>query len=109
MTPAIFLAGLLTFLWPHIYGTGQLVALALIYGASSGAFVGIIVVPPIALGDSADAGRRTGMYLTITSLGAIAGPPISGSIIRSSGGYVAVGIYAGQSSFLFTPNVLVIL
>jgi hypothetical protein len=40
-------------------------ALALIYGASSDAFVGLIVAPPIALGDSADVGRRTGVYLTI--------------------------------------------
>jgi MFS transporter, MCT family, solute carrier family 16 (monocarboxylic acid transporters), member 10 len=100
MTPAVFITGLLTFLWPHLRGTGSLVALALLYGTSSGAFASLIGVPLIALGDSADVGRRTGMCLTIVSLGALIGPPISGAIIRS-GGYVAVGTYAGQSSFLF--------
>ena len=42
------------------------------------------------------------MYPTIDSLGALVllvGPLISGVIIRSSGGYVAFGTYAGQSSF----------
>jgi MFS transporter, MCT family, solute carrier family 16 (monocarboxylic acid transporters), member 10 len=100
MTPAVFITGLLTFLWSHLRGTGSLVALGLLYGTSSGAFSSLIGVPLIALGDSADVGRRTGMCLTIVSLGALIGPPISGAIIRS-GGYVAVGTYAGQSSFLF--------
>ncbi|KAI9511091.1 MFS general substrate transporter [Russula earlei] len=97
MTPAVFLAGLLTFLWPHVRGTGALVPLALLYGASSGSFAGLIGAPMIAFGDSADVGRRMGMCFTILSLGALAGPPISGAIAHSTGGYSAVGIYAGSS------------
>jgi len=53
----------------------------------------------IAFGDSTDVGRRMGMNLTILSLGALAGPPISGAISKSTGGYAAVGIYAGPFSF----------
>ena len=49
----------------------------------------------VALGDSTDVGRRTGMYFTILSLGSLMGPPISGAINRATGGYSAVGIYAG--------------
>jgi MCP family monocarboxylic acid transporter-like MFS transporter 10 len=49
----------------------------------------------MALGESADVGRRTGMYFTIASLGALAGPPISGAINHYTGGYTAVGIFAG--------------
>ena len=101
MTPATFLAGILTFLWPYLRGTAALVPLAFLYGVSSGAFVGLIAVPMMALGDSTDVGRRAGMYFTILSLGALAGPPISGAINRATGGYTAVGIYAGQFSFLF--------
>ncbi|KAH9966149.1 MFS general substrate transporter [Russula compacta] len=97
MTPATLLAGILTFVWPYLRGTTALVPLALFYGVSSGAFVGLIAVPMIALGDSTDVGRRTGMYLTILSLGALAGPPISGAINRATGGYTTVGIYAGSS------------
>ncbi|KAH9981764.1 MFS general substrate transporter [Russula compacta] len=97
MTPATLLAGILTFVWPYLRGTTALVPLALFYGVSSGAFVGLIAVPMIALGDSTDVGRRTGMYFTVLSLGALAGPPISGAINRATGGYTAVGIYAGSS------------
>ncbi|KAF8488310.1 MFS general substrate transporter [Russula emetica] len=102
MTPSVFVAGILTFLWPHVHGTGALVALALLYGASVGAFAALIGSPMIALGDSTDVGRRTGMYLTILSLGSLIGPPISGAINHATGGYTVVGIYAGQSSFIFS-------
>jgi MFS family permease len=101
MTPALFLAGILTFLWPHLHGTSALVALAVLYGASVGAFAALIGVPMIALGNSTDVGRRTGMYLTILSLGSLAGPPISGAINHATGGYSVVGIYAGMFTFFF--------
>src|SRR5229473_5196352 len=100
LTPAIFLTGILTFLWPFVHGTGALVTVALLYGASLGAslgaFVALFCVPLIALGDSTDVGRRTGMFLTILSLCSLAGPPISGAIYHATGRYAAVGIYAGR-------------
>jgi MFS transporter, MCT family, solute carrier family 16 (monocarboxylic acid transporters), member 10 len=99
MAPSVFVAGILTFLWPHVHGTVALVALALLYGASVGPFVSLIGAPMIALGDSTDVGRRTGMYLTILSFGSLVGPPISGAINGATGGYSVVGIYAGQSIF----------
>ena len=95
MTPAVFFAGVMTFLWPHAHGPGTLIPLALFYGAASGAFAGLIGAPLIALGDSRDVGRRIGMFLTILSLGTLAGPPISGAIVSATGGYDAVGNYAG--------------
>jgi MCP family monocarboxylic acid transporter-like MFS transporter 10 len=49
----------------------------------------------MALGDCADVGRRTGMYLTIVSIGVLVGPPISGAINHSTGGYTGVGLFAG--------------
>jgi hypothetical protein len=99
MTPSVFLAGVLTFLWPHARGAAMLIPLALIYGASSGAFVGLIAAPLIPLGDSADVGRRVGMFLTILSIGALAGPPISGAVAHATDGYNAVGLYAGARPF----------
>jgi len=51
----------------------------------------------MAFGETSDIGRRTGMYMTIMSFGALAGPPISGAINTSTGGYKDVGIYAGMS------------
>jgi hypothetical protein len=58
----------------------------------------------IALGDSTDVGRRTGMYFTILSLGSLMGPPISGTINSATGGYSVVGIYAGQSPFILSQS-----
>lgn len=95
MIPASFIAGVLTLIWPFIRGTTAFFTLAVIYGLSSGAMVPLMGVPIMALGESADVGRRTGMYFTIVSLGALAGPPISGAIIHATGGYTDVGIFAG--------------
>jgi hypothetical protein len=99
LTPAIFLTSMLTFLWPFVHGTGALVTVSLLYGVSLGAFVALLCVPLIALGDSTDVGRRTGMFLTILSLCSLAGPPISGAIYHATGRYTAVGIYAGLFPF----------
>jgi MCP family monocarboxylic acid transporter-like MFS transporter 10 len=95
MVPASLIAGALNIIWPYTRGTAALFTLAGTYGASSGAVVTLMAVPMMALGESADVGRRTGMYFTIASLGALAGPPISGAINHATGGYTAVGIYAG--------------
>jgi MFS family permease len=100
MAPAVFFAGVLTFLWPHAQGAGTLIPLAIFYGATSGAFAGLIAAPLIPMGDSSDVGRRIGMFLTVLSLGALAGPPISGAIAHATGGYTAVGIYAGKFRLL---------
>jgi hypothetical protein len=39
-----------------------------------------------------------GMVFTVCSIGALCGPPISGLIEARTGGYVAVGYYAGMYS-----------
>lgn len=61
----------------------------------SGTFVALSPVPAVALGPVADIGRRTGLLMTILSLGALAGPPISGAVNDRTHGFTAVGIYAG--------------
>jgi MCP family monocarboxylic acid transporter-like MFS transporter 10 len=47
-------------------------------------------------GDASDVGRRVGMFMSILALGALAGPPISGAINKATGGFEAVGFYAGS-------------
>lgn len=49
----------------------------------------------MAMGTAHDVGRRVGMAMTIFAMGALAGPPISGAINAGTGGYKAVGYYAG--------------
>ena len=95
MIPASLITGVLTLAWPYPHGTAALVTVAVIYGISSGTVVALVSAPMMALGDSADVGRRTGMYFTIASLGSLSGPPISGAINHSTGGYTDVGVFAG--------------
>ena len=47
------------------------------------------------MGETQTVGLRVGMFFSILALGALAGPPISGAINDASGGYKAVGYYAG--------------
>lgn len=47
-------------------------------------------------GETADVGRRIGMMMSFLSIGALAGPPISGAINTATGGFEAVGYYAGM-------------
>lgn len=97
VAPSTLIAGVLTLIWPYTRGTAALVTVAVTYGASSSAMVALAGAPMMALGDCADVGRRTGMYYTIVSLAIVAGPPISGAINHYTGGYTAVGIFAGSS------------
>ncbi|KAG6899451.1 hypothetical protein C0993_010233, partial [Termitomyces sp. T159_Od127] len=52
----------------------------------------------MSLGITDDIGRRIGMFMSIFAFGALAGPPISGAINTATGGFEAVGYYAGKSS-----------
>jgi MFS transporter, MCT family, solute carrier family 16 (monocarboxylic acid transporters), member 10 len=52
------------------------------------------------MGDTSDVGRRIGMFMSILALGALGGPPISGAINTATGGFEAVGWYAGSMIFL---------
>lgn len=57
-------------------------------------------MPLYELGDIEDVGRRSGMSMAFTALGAVAGPPISGAINKGTGGFAAVGYFAGKRDWL---------
>jgi len=97
MIPTTLLAGVTTFAWPFAHSVRSLIAIAVIYGVSSGTFVALIAVPLIHMGEVGDVGRRSGMLFTLTSITALCGPPISGAIAQRTGGYEAVGYYAGST------------
>lgn len=89
------MAGIMTFAWPLAKNESQLIAIATVYGFSSGGFVALFPVAAVAMGDMEDAGRRVGMFMSLAAFGAIAGPPISGVISTASGGFADAGFYAG--------------
>lgn len=100
MIPSTFIAGILTYAWPFSKSVGGYTVVALIYGAASGGFVALFAAPLIEMGELHDFGTRIGFFVSIVSLGALAGPPISGAINQRTGGFKYVGIYAGSAIVL---------
>ena len=94
--PLTLLCGIMTYAWPFATTKGSLIAIGVIYGFCFGAYISLFVVPLMMMGDMHDAGRRSGTALTIMALGAVAGLPISGVIAQATGGFRAVGYYAGM-------------
>ena len=85
----------MTYVWPFVTTKGGLISIAVVYGFCSGAYISLVVIPVVMMGDMDDSGRRTGSFLTCVTLGAVAGPPISGAIAQSTGGFKVAGCYAG--------------
>ncbi|KAJ7781866.1 major facilitator superfamily domain-containing protein [Mycena maculata] len=100
LVPMTLVAAGMTFAWPHARTESTLIAIAVLYGIVSGTYVSTFPLPIVELGEVADVGRRTGMALTAAALGALAGPPISGAINTATGGFEAVGYYAGSTIIL---------
>lgn len=115
MIPFTIVAAIMTYAWPFARSEAALIIVAIIYGCAkknfaehgayifihnnsrfaSGAYIGLIVNPILAMGSTGTVGHRIGMAMTVLGLGALVGPPISGAIDRSTGGFPAVGYYAG--------------
>ncbi|KAF7309935.1 MFS domain-containing protein [Mycena indigotica] len=100
LTPMTLIAAGMTFAWPHARSQTSLIIVAVLYGIVSGTYVSVFPIPIIAMGEVSDIGRRTGMALTIAAVGALAGPPISGAINSATGGFEAMGYYAGSTIVL---------
>ncbi|KAK0490501.1 major facilitator superfamily domain-containing protein [Armillaria novae-zelandiae] len=98
--PMTIIAGILTYAWPFARSVAAMIAVAVIYGFSSGAYISSFLIPMIELGEISDIGRRTGMAFTIAAFGAVAGPPISGAINTATGDFEAMGYYAGSAIML---------
>lgn len=95
LIPTTFVAGVLTYAWPFATSSASLIVVILLYGFCSGTYVALLSNPIMNLGGEGDVGRRVGMYMSITALGAVAGPPISGAINAKTSGFQDVGFYAG--------------
>ena len=76
---------------------------------ASSAYVSLLAIPSMALGEMSDVGRRVGMTLTMAAAGALAGPPISGAINNATSGFKAVGYYAGKPMVVVSISLSMIL
>jgi MFS transporter, MCT family, solute carrier family 16 (monocarboxylic acid transporters), member 10 len=71
---------------------------------TTGAYVALVVTPIITFGDMADVGRRVGTATSMVAFGALVGLPISGAVYSASGGFEAVGYYAGELLLMTLTN-----
>ncbi|KAF8337073.1 major facilitator superfamily domain-containing protein [Cantharellus anzutake] len=96
------IAAVMTYVWPYSLNLGSLIFVSIIYGIAVGAFIGLFSTPLShpEFGGQGDMGRRTGMLFTCGSVGVLCGAPISGVIRDATGGYAAVGAYAGSTLVL---------
>ena len=104
IAPLTLLCAIVTYVWPFATTKGSLVAIAVIYGLCYGTYGSLGALPIVMMGDTHDAGRRTGTALMVIALGAIAGPPISGAIAQTTDGFKTVGYYAGIVSLPSPPT-----
>ncbi|CDO71091.1 hypothetical protein BN946_scf184844.g95 [Trametes cinnabarina] len=95
LIPGTFIAGVMTYAWPFATTKGFLVAVDVLYGASSGVFVSINPLPITRMGKVVEVGTNVSMVYSIMSCGALAGPPITGAILDHTGSFKNVGYYAG--------------
>jgi MCP family monocarboxylic acid transporter-like MFS transporter 10 len=63
---------------------------------TSATFLGLVAIPLIHMGETADVGRRAGMLYSLNGVTLLAGSPIAGAIISRTGSYEGAGIYAGK-------------
>ncbi|KAF9448295.1 MFS general substrate transporter [Macrolepiota fuliginosa MF-IS2] len=108
MIPFTLFGAAFTYAWPFARSAGSLIPVTIIYGFCSGMFVSLMTAPIMSLGNEGDVGRRIGMYMTILAVGALVGPPCSGWIQQSSGGFEMVGIFAASSVALGTGLMAVV-
>jgi len=102
MIPATLVAGIATFTWPLARDIPSLVVVSIVYGFTSAIFLGLVAIPIIHMGETADVGRRAGIVYSLNGAVVLAGSPISGAIIDRTGGYQGAGVWAGCAILVAT-------
>lgn len=96
MVPLTILTAVTTYAWPFVFGQPSLIAIAIFYGIGSQAYIGLLPTAMINFGETADVGRRMGLYMSLIACSTVVGPPISGAILENSGKFDGVGAWAGS-------------
>jgi MFS family permease len=92
------LTGTLSICWIAIppSSAGGLVAFAALYGVFSGGFIPLPAVAVASLTtDMSRLGTRLGMNSAIGGFGSLCGPPIAGAILKGTGGWIGLKVFAG--------------
>ncbi|EIW66391.1 hypothetical protein TREMEDRAFT_35282 [Tremella mesenterica DSM 1558] len=94
LIPVSHFVDIQTFAWPYSTTGPSLTAIAVFNGCFQGMYVSLLGPSVSQLGDHSDLGRRVGMILSLTSLGCLIGPPVSGALLKQSG-LKGVSYFAG--------------
>ena len=93
------ISGLLSLSWIAIHHASGLIALAVLYGFFSGAFVSLPAVAlTILTPNHRTLGTRMGMCSVLCGLGSLCGAPVAGAILDRSASYLGVQVYAGLTT-----------
>ncbi|KAG8807403.1 hypothetical protein FRC17_004480 [Serendipita sp. 399] len=96
MIPFTMGAALVTYCWPYAHSVAGFVLIAVFYGVTFGAYVGLLPSPAASLGPLHSIGERIGFQLTIMSIAILIGSPIAGAIRDLPLGFRGAGAYAGS-------------
>lgn len=83
-------------LWIPGKSTGAIVAYAVLFGFSSGGFIGLAPTLIAQVSDIREIGVRTGTSFAVQSFAALTGAPIAGAIVLDQGGsFVGLQVFCG--------------
>ncbi|KAH8689314.1 putative MFS monocarboxylate transporter [Talaromyces proteolyticus] len=110
-----FLAGILTLaLWLPAKGSAPIIAYAILYGFSSGAYISLVPAVIAQISPIQEIGVRSGSFFALTSLATLTGNPIAGAITtRQNGAFSGLQIFTGVilivgSTFFLLGRVLIV-
>ncbi|KAI5296271.1 hypothetical protein KEM52_004749 [Ascosphaera acerosa] len=111
-TACAVVSAILLFCWIAMTSKGAIIAMAALYGFSSGAFISL---PAVCLAsiteDLGRLGTRIGMMSVFEAAGTLCGAPVSGAIRDRTGKWLGVQLYAGVGTVvtaLFLLGVLLV-
>ncbi|GFF77799.1 monocarboxylate permease homologue, mch4 [Aspergillus lentulus] len=90
------ISGILSLSWVAVSNAGGLIALAVLYGFFSGAFVSLPAVALTTLTPNLQTlGTRMGMCSLLCGFGSLCGAPVAGAILDATRSYLGVQLYSG--------------
>ncbi|KAJ8110507.1 hypothetical protein ONZ43_g5851 [Nemania bipapillata] len=97
----VFLSSASIFYWTSVYNLAGNIAFSVLYGFFSG---GVVAFAPIVLTllteDLSYLGTRLGVLNIFKGIGSVAGAPIGGALLQSSGGYIGMQLFSAFSVLL---------
>jgi MFS family permease len=102
MLMVVFFSGLFTLvLWIPGKDNASIIAYMVIFGFTSGGFIGLAPALIAQISDIRKIGIRTGTAFAVQSFGALTGAPIAGAIVgRQKGDFLGLQLFCGATMFV---------